>query len=123
MEQGKSISGFVKRQDNGQPIAATRVNLYDSQWNYLDESTTNNEGVFSFRARSGDYFLEATGWADYNGSFQKLFKNEFYRESPDQAGALLIHVTQDMNDVNFTLEALQLIGGKINRQQDGMPIQ
>ncbi|MCU0643852.1 MAG: carboxypeptidase regulatory-like domain-containing protein, partial [bacterium] len=123
LEQGKSISGFVKRQDNNQPIASTRVILYDSQWNYLEEIATNSQGAYLFRVRSGDYFLEANGWVDCNGTFQKLFKNEFYRESPDQAGALLIHVAQDMNDVNFTLVELLVIRGKITRQQDGMPIQ
>jgi len=123
LSEGFQIKGKVTRQDNGQPIAFARVALYDSQWNYLREVAANSEGSYSLLASPGSFYVEATGWGDFSGGYQKLFKNEFYQESPDKAGALLIHISEDVNDINFTLEELLVIGGKVTRYQNGTPIQ
>ena len=122
LSEGIQIKGKVTRQDNGQPIALARVALYDSKWNYLRETNTNNEGIYSVRASAGDYFLEATGWGDFDGEYQKLYKNEFYHESSDQAGALLVHITQDVDSIDFTLEELLCIKGKVTRYLDNAPV-
>ncbi|MBN1479107.1 T9SS C-terminal target domain-containing protein [candidate division KSB1 bacterium] len=123
LAEGIQIKGKITRQEGGEPIGFARVALYDANWNYKQETSTNSEGNYSLLACAGDYYVEATGWGDFDGEYQKLYQNEFYNESPNQDGAMLLHVMADINDINFTLQELVRITGKVIRKSDGAAIQ
>ncbi|MBN2093048.1 carboxypeptidase regulatory-like domain-containing protein, partial [candidate division KSB1 bacterium] len=122
LDDGIFIKGKVFQQDNNEPIARTRIIVYDSLWNFINEGSTNDTGDFSIIVSPGSYYVEANGFVDFTDKYIPVYQKEFYQESGDRAGAQLVHVTQEVNNINFTLNKLMIVHGKVTREQDGTPI-
>ena len=121
LEVGKYISGFVARQDNGEPITNTNVLVCDSCLTPISNCWTDSRGYYSIGGLRTDssYYVRATG--ECNNS-TKSYKEEYYKESPDRTHATLITLLADTNNINFTLEEAISIMGRVVRHDNDEPI-
>ena len=74
------IIGVVQDED-GSPLPGAKVTLRDSQDQFINSTSTNNMGSFTFKVTPGQFYVEVTmtGYEDYRGS---IFTVE-YKEIED----------------------------------------
>jgi len=120
LEEGSVISGTVTRQDNGTVIASTRVEIYDTDWDYIRSDYTDSNGEYSVLGLyPGSYYVEANGYVSGVGY---VYCPEYYQESQDQSGATLVAVDGQITGIDFTLEEGSVISGTVTRQDNGTVI-
>lgn len=123
IEAWGSISGKVVRQDNNEPIDRTHVEVFDQNWHHINMDLTNEQGEYNIGGFAiGAYYVYCSGNCDWELPMMPIFRGEYFQESPDRAGATLIDVNGDIQDINFTLEPNIAITGKVYCQNDGQPI-
>ncbi|MFC1568931.1 carboxypeptidase regulatory-like domain-containing protein [bacterium] len=118
-----SILGTVYGSDGTTPIDDAWVQLYDQSWNSIDIDFSDTQGDYSFSGLStGDYYIRASGWI---GSQGYVYFEEYYNESPDQAGADLISLTtpNDLTGIDFTLDQGATITGSVYESDGITPIE
>jgi len=120
-----SVSGTVARQDNGAIIEGTEIIVRNSgyPYNYMVGVTTDANGEYNISGLAeGSYYVQATGWAEVNGNWERIYLEEYYLESANRDGATKVDVTGDVIGIDFTLEE----GGKISgivTDESGNPIE
>ena len=120
-----SISGKVTQQNDGKPIADMRIELFDENWQFFFDkvNVTNAEGKYTISDLApGSYYLLVRGVTlDKFGRYKTIYFEEYYKESKDQAGALLVNLSGNLIDIDFTLEGA-CISGTVYHQATGLPI-
>ncbi|UCD85245.1 MAG: carboxypeptidase regulatory-like domain-containing protein, partial [Deltaproteobacteria bacterium] len=112
-----SISGTVTT-TGGTPLSDIYIEVFDSDWNWIDEGVTVANGNYSFSGLvPRSYYVEA--W-DYTG----VYAGEYYDNVTGRSQATLVSVNEgvDTSNVNFALALAGLISGVVVADDDGIPI-
>jgi len=122
MNPGFSVSGRVVEQQTQKPIASSAISCLDSTFNglFYKGAVTDAQGYFTIGGMdSANYYFLATG-GDPRFRFP-LFFEEFFRESATQGGAQVVFVNQNLNNINFTLDGIAIVG-QVVQQENGLPL-
>lgn len=111
---GQQILGQVDDTSN-QPIAAATVSLFDSGGNSLLATNTGGNGQYSFATLpAGNYKLEASSGNYVSQMYDHVACDGATQTQCNLANAGVVSVaTSDINGVNFNLQALASIQGKV----------
>ncbi len=73
------------------------IQVYDGNWQHIHGIQGNSNGTYILGIPTGSYYVEATGqvWVDPNWEWP--YQREFYNESSNQNGAVLVEVTLGAN--------------------------
>ncbi len=94
--------------------------VYDNEWNEITNVNTEGDGKYTVGGiPPGTYYMGANGWGSFDGSWQRLYIEEYYNEASDRDSAQLITVTDATSGVDFTLEFGGSISGIITHQDTG----
>jgi hypothetical protein len=121
LDLGGWVTGAVTLQATGAPADA-EIDLYRSDGTHAYEASTDSTGRYTLRGLvTGTYFAVASPYDD--------FADELYRELPcpsscDPTSGTPIAVTtsQGTTGVDFTLQRLGQIGGRMTEATTGLPI-
>jgi hypothetical protein len=114
---GGSISGKVSRDSDGTGISGVTVRVYDISWNNIKSTFTNSAGAYTISGlAAGSYYLQTSN------SLGLL--DEYYDNVTTQSAASAVAVTLGMNtpNINFGLNIIGSISGKVTRDSDGSGI-
>ena len=121
-----NVSGTVTRQDNGDPIGSTNVQLINGDYPYgeIVRIPTDTDGNYEISGTpAGSYYVRANGWAEVEPDvWEQIYIPEYYYESPNREGATLVDVADDVPGINFTLEEGGYISGIVT-DESGNPIE
>jgi hypothetical protein len=116
LEEGYVVSGTVYEAGGSTPIQSASVNFedYDSQTS-MGSISTEEDGSYSIALPTGDYRVraEADGYAF-----------EFYDEAGQNGeDATRLAVSDDVEDVDFTLGPGGTISGRVTAEDGGAPLE
>ena len=113
-----SISGRVTRESDGTGIKDIEVRVYDSSWNQVSYTYTNNSGNYAVGELLPGYYYVRT-------SNSLNFIDEYYDNVTSSSAATPVGVTvgSDTPNINFSLVMKGSISGRVIKESDGTGIQ
>lgn len=139
LERGGAISGVVRDQETGAPIARAWVEVYWPMMGYPGDPTfpdghpdgpirypfgapTDENGAYRIEGvPSGEHIVFASAW-------EQGYEPEFFRDarSPEQATPVVVVPPDETPGIDFTLERVRpldgAIGGRVVAAENGDPI-
>ncbi|UCH90192.1 MAG: carboxypeptidase regulatory-like domain-containing protein, partial [Thermoplasmata archaeon] len=117
---GGSISGFVTRDSDGQPVENIRLHVHDFyNGTWFGQAYTDSNGAYTLSGLpEGDYRVEVDTW-------NTPYVREYYSDTYIWDDATPVSVTpgSDTSGINFGLALGGTISGIVTRDSDGQPIE
>lgn len=111
------LTGTVTDLAGGQAIVGLDMNIYDSNWAYLEiNAITAAGGIYRFSDLDpGEYYVRA------NPKYPFHYQHQYWQNSPDRAGAIPVTVpaTGEVTGIDFALIDGCYILGKISESSSG----
>jgi hypothetical protein len=109
--QGGSISGTVRAQGAGTPIAGIQVELRGWDWHNYGQAQTDSAGNFTIAGlMAGNYRLQAQGGYGFVGEWYNDKQNDW------QADSIRISTGQNLGGFNFYLSSGAMVMGRVTDQ-------
>ncbi|MBN1295796.1 carboxypeptidase regulatory-like domain-containing protein [bacterium] len=104
------IEGYVIDAVSGQPISGLDMNVYDADWQFVDNNALTLNGYYRFyNLPAGSYYVRA------NPGYPYHYQHQYWQNAPDRAAAVPVMVPETgvVSGIDFALETGWYIEGKI----------
>ena len=114
-----SISGFVSKEISGDPLIMTKIDIYDSDGNFISYTFPNMEGHYTANGLPpGSYYAFANNYQGY--------VDAWYQDADPEEGdppPIYVESNQETANIDFVLAAGASIIGRVTRDPTGEPIE
>ncbi|NLP10928.1 hypothetical protein GX408_11100 [bacterium] len=125
LDEGESISGTIRRQNDNTPIHGAIIILLDDSFDRVAEALTDERGVYQFTALSpGRYYILASGMVDTGqGAVVQQYGSRYYPgfDRHEEAQAVELSNRSKTGIDLFLAEGLS-ISGTVRRKKDHQPV-